>query len=114
MKTWLIIINNFMHDLFTGFWISTILVIYLLEKKVPLVHRVTAEAFKDMMKVFFMLGIFSLIIVIITGIFRFLTFKSMNNRDFINTKKNVLIVKHILLGLIFLVGTYLAYGYSFH
>jgi len=114
MKIWLIIINNFIHDLFTGFWISTILVIYLLEKKVPFVPGISAEALKDVMKVFFGLGIFSLLIIITTGIFRSINYKFTNSKTFGPVKKKILIAKHILLGLIFLGGTYLAYSYTFN
>lgn len=111
MKIWLIIINNFIHDLFTGLWISTIIVIYLLEKKV---HFVPIEPLKDVMKVFFGLGIFSLLIIIITGIFRSINYKFTNSGTFGTVKKKILIIKHILLGLILLWGTYLSYSYAFN
>jgi putative copper export protein len=114
MKNWIIIINNFLHDLFTGFWISTILVIYLLEKKIPSVHGIPAEAFNDIKKVFFILGIFSLLIIIITGVFRTIHYKFGNSATCETAKKKILIIKHILLGLIFLVGTYLSYSYTFN
>ncbi len=114
MKIWLIIINNFIHDLFTGFWISTILIIYLLKKKVPLIHGIPSEAFRDVMKVFFWLGIFSLIIIFITGIFRALNYKYVNSQTSGVLKKKILIIKHILLGVIFLGGTYLSYCYAFN
>ena len=113
MKTWLIIINNFLHDLFTGFWISTVLVIYLLKKEVPAVHGLPAKAFEGVMKVFFGLGIFSLLVIIITGILRSVSYNLIGS-DFVRTaKKKALIVKHILLGLVFLGGTFLAYNYAF-
>ncbi len=114
MKTWLIIINNFMHDLFTGLWISTILVIYLLKKKVTVVHGIPAETFKDIMGVFFGLGIFSLLIIVITGIFRTINYKFTNSGTLETVKKKILIAKHILLGLVFLGGTYLAYSFTFN
>jgi len=113
MKTWLIMINNFLHDLFTGFWISTILVIYLLKREVSAVHGLPAEAFEGVMKVFFGLGIFSLLIIIITGIFRSINYNLINSNSVRTVKKKALIIKHILLGLVFLGGTYLAYSYTF-
>jgi putative copper export protein len=114
MKIWLIIINNFLHDLFTGLWISTILVIYLLQEKVPSVHQIPANALKDVMKVFFILGVFSLLIIIVTGIFRSINYNLINSRPPMTTKKKALIIKHILLGLIFIIGTYLSYRYTFN
>lgn len=113
MKIWLIIINNFLHDLFTGLWISTIIVIYLLKKKIHFVHGTPIEPLKDVMKVFFELGIFSLLIIIITGIFRSINYKFTNSGTFGTVKKKILIIKHILLTMVFIGGTYLAYSYAF-
>jgi putative copper export protein len=110
----LIIINNFIHDLFTGFWISTIIVIHLLKKKVPLIHGIPSDAFRDVIKVFFWLGLFSLIIIIVTGIFRTLNYRYISSQIPEDIKRKILIIKHILLGIIFLVGTYLAYSYAYY
>lgn len=114
MKYWLIIINNFAHDLFTGFWVSTIIVIYLLTKQVPLVHGIPVEAFRGITKVFFWLGIFSIFMIIVTGIIRTLYYSSLNSTSLANAKKRALIIKHILLGLVFVAGTYLAYSYAYY
>jgi putative copper export protein len=110
----LLIINNFIHDLFTGLWISTVLVMYLLRKKVSLVNGIPAEAFKDVMKVFFLLGIFCLLIIIITGIIRTINFKFENSGTSEIIRKKILVIKHIILGIVFLGGTYVAYGYAFN
>jgi putative copper export protein len=113
MKYWLITINNFLHDLFTGFWVSTLIVIYIVKKHLPLVHRIPAETFRDVTKVFFWLGIFSLLIIIVTGIFRTLSYSLMDSMGMKDVKKHALIVKHILLGLIFAAGSYLSYIHAF-
>lgn len=114
MKNWLIIINNFAHDLFTGLWVSAFLVIYLLEKKVPFLQEALADALKDIMKVFFALGISSLVIIIITGAFRSIYYRSSESGTVMAVKRKILILKHILLGTLFLLGTYLAYRYTFN
>lgn len=114
MKYWLIIINNFLHDLFTGMWICTVILIYLLKKQVPLVHGIPTETFRDITKVFFWLGIFSIFIIIVTGIMRTVYYSSSMNNSLANVKKKALIIKHILLGIIFMAGTYLAYSYAFY
>ena len=114
MKTWLIIINNFLHDLFTGLWISTILVIYLLSRKASLAQGTDlAASLQEVMKVFFWLGICCIVIIVITGIFRFYEYRAKNSGTSESAKKKILILKHILLAVIFLVGTYLAYNYTF-
>jgi len=115
MKAWLITINNFGHDMFTGLWISSILVIYLLDRKAGFVQgTLTATLLQEVMKVFFWLGIFSVLIIIITGIFRFVNYGSTNTDASKPAKKKILILKHIFLVAIFLGGTYLAYGWAFY
>ncbi len=111
MKTWLIIINNFVHDLFTGLWCSALLTIYLLERKAP---QASAETMKDLMKFFFVLGIVSLLVVVITGVFRSIYYRDGENETAATIKKRALIVKHVFLGALFLAGTYLAYSYTFN
>ncbi len=114
MKNLLIVINNFVHDLFTGLWVSAFLVIYLLEKKAPFLQGAAAEALRDVMKFFFALGIFSLVVIIITGIFRSLYYRHEEDKNMAAVKKKALIFKHILLGILFLLGTYFAYRYTFN
>ena len=114
LKTWLTIINNFAHDLFTGLWISTVLVICLLESKASSAQGTDlASSLRDVMKVFFWLGICSLLIVVITGIFRLVEYRSKYSSPSEPARKKILILKHILLASVFLVGTYLAYIYTF-
>jgi len=114
MKAWLIIINNFVHDLFTGLWISSVLVIYLLSRKAGFAQGTPlTTSLQGVMKVFFWLGLFSILVIIITGIFRLLEYKFQNRGASEPLKKKILILKHILLGAIFLGGTYLAYIRAF-
>jgi len=115
MKAWLIIINNFVHDLFTGLWISSVLVIYLLGRKAGFEQGTPlATSLQEVMKVFFWLGVFSILVIIITGIFRLREYKLQNSGASEPVKKRVLILKHILLGGVFLAGTYLAYIHAFY
>lgn len=114
MKSWLIIINNFIHDLFTGFWVSTIIVVYLLKKQVPLVHGIPVETFRDVITLFFWLGVFSMIIIVVTGIIRTCYYHGTSDIAMETVKKKILIIKHVLLSLIFIAGTYLAYSYAYY
>ncbi len=114
VKYWLIIINNFLHDMFTGMWASALIVIYLLRRQIPLVHGIPPETFRDIIKVFFWLGIFSLIVIVFTGIIRIFYYRGINDMAIEIVKKKILIIKHVLLGIIFVAGTYLAYSYAFY
>jgi len=114
LKTW-IVINNFVHDLFTGLWISTVLVIYLLGNRAGFARGTPlATSLQEVMKVFCWLGVFSILVIIITGIFRLREYRSKNSGASEPIKNKLLILKHILLGGVFLAGTYLAYGYTFY
>ncbi|MCJ7616763.1 MAG: hypothetical protein MUO43_09535 [Desulfobacterales bacterium] len=117
MKTWLTIINALAHDLFTGLWISTILVIYLLERKISAAHEMLVGPLGDVMGTFFWLGIFCIFMIIVTGIFRFFEYRhrysSAPDPDRKKIKTRILILEHILLVLVFAGGTYLAYSYAF-
>jgi hypothetical protein len=113
MKAYLITINNFVHDLFTGLWISTILVICLLERQAGLAQETLAQALKEVMQSFFWLGICSLLVTMVTGVFRFLYYRSADGSGLKIPKKQLLILKHIILGSLLLGGTCLAYRFAF-
>lgn len=113
VKALLIIINNFAHDLFTGLWTSTILVIYLLDKRANPAQTLLAAELHGVMRVFFWLGIFAIAIILSTGIIRFINYRP-ENEESERVKKGILIFKHILLGAIFIGGTYLAYRWTFY
>jgi|GEM_PF-3488573 hypothetical protein len=108
------IVNNFVHDLFTGLWTSTVLVIYLLKKKtMGPGGMLISPALCDVMRFFFWLGIVSLAVTLTTGGLRLLYYRRDNIGDGGETKKKILIVKHVLFTVVFLGGTYLAYLYTF-
>jgi len=114
IKTLLLIINKFVHDLFSGIWTSSILALYLLDKKAgPSQGTPLWSELRDVMKVFFWLGIFSMAVIFVTGVFWFLNYIPEYSGDAERDKKKLLIAKHVLLGAVFLGGTYLAYSYTF-
>lgn len=114
MKYWLIIINDFIHDLSTGLWASSLLTIFLIEKKLNYIRGSPAAlSIQEIKMVFFWLGLSSVVIIAVTGVFRYLSYKTEeNNNRYI--KNRALIIKHIILGTIFLIGTYIAYKYTFY
>jgi NhaP-type Na+/H+ and K+/H+ antiporter len=105
------IINNFTHDLFTGLWTSAILVIYLLSRKANAQALLAAELY-PVIKLFFWLVIFSLAMVIGTGLIRFIYYRPVADGSE-RIKKSLLIYKHFLLGTVFIGGTFLAYRWTF-
>lgn len=107
----LLIINNFTHDLFTGLWTSSVLVIYLLSRKASALTLLAAELQK-IMRTFFWLGLFSLAVIIISGLVRFKYYRPENDGSE-KTRKSLLIAKHLLFSAIFSGGTFLAYQWAF-
>jgi putative copper export protein len=111
----LMIIDKFIHDLFGGIWVGAMVAIYLLNDKASSLQGTTVVLeFYDVMRVFFWLGIFSMGIISVTGAFWFVHYRSEYRGDLERAKRKILIAKHILLGIIFLAGTYMAYGYTFN
>lgn len=110
----LIIVNNFIHDMFTGLWVSTVIVITLLKKKAGSLEGIfISEALHDIMRFFFWLGIASIVVILVTGSFRVLYFRRVTAAHERETKNKLLIVKHVLFTTVFIGGTYLAYLYAF-
>lgn len=107
----LIIINDFAHDLFTGLWISSFLVIFILDRT-----AVTPEAFDPLflvMRTFFWLGIISLLIIIGTGVVRLRHYGKSEQTELKSIKRQALIVKHIILVSLFILGTYFSYHFVY-
>ena len=105
------IINNFAHDLFTGLWTSSILVIYLLRERAH-AQTLVATELQTIIIWFFWLEIVSLIVVLGTGGIRFLYYKPATDGSE-STKKSLLIAKHLLFTVVFAGGTLLAYRWTF-
>lgn len=105
------IINNFAHDLFTGLWTSSILVIYLLRERAHTQTLVAVEL-QPIITSFFWLGLVSLAVVLGTGGIRYLYYQPATDGSE-RTKKGLLIAKHLLFVVVFAGGTFLAYRWTF-
>lgn len=105
----LIIINSFIHDVATGAWISTLFVMTYLKSELD--HQASLQAITNLTNrlqgKLFMLAVFCLGIVLITGIIRGLTFRYYGwTGDVARGRKQLLLVKHIILGTVVLIGLY--------
>lgn len=108
----LLIINNFAHDLFTGLWTSSVLVVYLLRERAHAQTQLAAEL-HDIVKLFFWIGILSIAIILGTGLIRFIYYRPAEDGSE-TIKKGLLIFKHLLFGAVFAGATFLAYRWAFH
>ena len=103
----LTILNSFVHDVATGTWISTLLLLTLLHLETrgaawapvaPLLPGLKAE--------FMALTWASLVVIAITGVIRALTFRAFGwTGDIAKDRVRLLKIKHALLGTTFLAGT---------
>lgn len=55
-----------------------------------------------------------MIIIVVTGIIRTCYYQGTSDIAMETVKKKILIIKHVLLSLIFIAGTYLAYSYAYY
>ncbi|OGR03734.1 MAG: hypothetical protein A2511_04735 [Deltaproteobacteria bacterium RIFOXYD12_FULL_50_9] len=112
MKAWLYHLNNFAHDLFTGIWCGCFVNLVALRSWSDS-GLMTGPA-HDLARLMFGMGAGALAAVLTTGIFRYIyRFEWQQTEQLALAKKPVLIVKHIILGLLFLVGSLLAVFWVF-
>lgn len=100
MKPWLILINDFCHDLFTGLWFGSFLTLAVLRGKVG-----DEALLLELTDLFFWLCIGSLFAIIMTGVFRFFYYRNWDSKEMAGIKKQLLKIKHAILGSSMLIGT---------
>lgn len=98
--------------MFTGLWISSLATIVLLSRKVGPGSE-AAVAIQEVKIFFFWLSLASAAIIMISGGLRFSYYKTESGQYGL-VKNRILIIKHIILGIIFITGTYAAYQGAFH
>lgn len=100
MKPWLILINDFCHDLFTGLWFGSFVTLVVLRGKVG-----DPVLLGELTHLFTILCLSSLIAIMLSGIFRFFYYRDWDGKDMAGIKKRLLKIKHALLGGSMLGGT---------
>ncbi len=103
----LTILNAFLHDVATGTWIGTLVLLTVL-------HRETAQPawllagplVPALERKFLVLTWVSLVLIALTGVFRMLTWKLFGwTGDMERDRIRLLKAKHALLGIVFAAGT---------
>lgn len=100
MKPWLILINDFCHDLFTGLWFGSFATLLILRNKVG-----DPVLLAELNHLFTVLCLSSLIAIMLSGMFRFFYYRDWDGKDMAGIKKRLLKIKHALLGGSMLGGT---------
>jgi len=108
-----IVLNGFIHDFTTGYWLSCIIAIYLLDgfqKQYPAV----AAILNHLERFFFWNSIGAVVVILATGAGRTFTYvDNVYGETTEKVRRNMLILKHVVLLSLFGAGGYWAYLMTF-
>ncbi|HTN51160.1 MAG TPA: hypothetical protein VML50_02055 [Anaeromyxobacter sp.] len=107
MKEKLTVLNAFVHDVATGTWLSTLVLLTLLHRQARAPEWAAAAALVPPLEARFLwLTWASLGVIVATGLVRMLTWKVFGwTGDVEASRIRLLKVKHALLGVVFTAGT---------
>jgi hypothetical protein len=107
MREKLTILNAFVHDVATGTWIASLVLISILHAETRSVAWAQAASLvPPLAHKFMVLTWTSLAVIMLTGLVRMATFKVFGwTGDVARDRIRLLKVKHALLGIVFLAGT---------
>ncbi len=108
------IIIGFIHDFAAGCWAATVLAVYWLER-IQDREQTLKSILQGLQQDFFYIGVGCIVLVLISGWGRVFTY--MNNVYGPGTESNrrrLLIIKHVVLFMVFGVGTYWTYRMAFY
>jgi hypothetical protein len=103
----LTILNAFLHDVATGTWIGTLVLLTILHRETARpVWLLAAPLVPGLERQFLVLTWVSLALILATGVFRMLTWKVFGwTGDVERDRIRLLKAKHALLGIVFAAGT---------
>lgn len=107
MREKLTILNAFVHDVATGTWIGTLVLLTILHRETRLPGWEPAAALvPGLERKFLILTWVSLAVIMATGVMRVVTWKVFGwTGDMERDRIKLLKVKHALLGIVFAAGT---------
>lgn len=109
----LTILIGFLHDFAAGCWAATVLSIYWLDRTIAEYAEV-ADVLENIQRGLFYIGLICVATVFITGAGRTFTYVSnVYGKDAEKTRRQLLIVKHIILFIVFGAGIYWQYIMTF-
>jgi uncharacterized membrane protein len=107
LRDQLTIVNAFVHDVATGTWISSLILISVLHRELGKPDWAAAAPLGAALgRQFMVLTWASLVVILLTGVVRMVTWKVFGwTGDVSRDRIRLLKVKHALLGVAFLAGT---------
>ena len=114
LKQTAIVLNGFIHDFATGFWLAAMIVIYSLHK-FQQEYQSIAETLNILERFFFWTTIAAVAIIFATGGIRSFTYvDNFYGEETEQARRKMLITKHIILLAVFGTGGYIGYSMAFH
>jgi uncharacterized membrane protein len=114
MKKIFTVLNGFVHDFMTGYWLSALLVLYFLrdfQGRFPDLARELGV----IERFFFWNSAGAVVVILATGGIRGFTYvDNIYGPEAEQTRRRMLVIKHIVLLALFGFGEYWAYCMAFH
>ena len=104
------IVNNFVHDLATGFWLAVVIVEAALRRELSASGLLAPG--RPVLALCFWSAVGSLVVILATGVVRTATYRDHQNPN-AELKRRLLVAKHVLLGAAFTLGTAWAHRLAF-
>jgi len=112
VKKLLTILIGFVHDFAAGGWAATVFAVWWLERQVVAAEAVALVV--GLQKNFFYLGLFCVFLVMATGAGRSFTYVgNVYGEDAEKVRRRMLLVKHVVLFVLFGLGTWWQYSLVF-
>lgn len=107
MKPWLVLLNDFSHDLFTGTWIGSFIALVFLRT-----HTGDAVLLGDMSRLFTWICIGSVVALALCGMSRRYLRNTLGNAALTGMQYRLMRLRHALLGTSMLGGTGLVIAWA--
>jgi uncharacterized membrane protein len=109
-----IVLNGFIHDFATGYWLSSMIAIYFMHN-FQAQYPVVAGLLNIVEKFFFWNTIGAVVVILATGSARTFTYvDNFYGPEAEETRRRMLVIKHVILLAIFGAGGYWAYLLTFN
>jgi uncharacterized membrane protein len=114
LKKILVVLNGFVHDFATGYWLSAMISIWFLARY-RLEFPAVAGLLTGIQKFFFWNSVGAVVIILATGAGRTVTYvDNVFGEGTEQTRRKMLIAKHVVLLTVFGVAGWLAWRVTFH
>lgn len=109
-----IVLNGFIHDFSTGYWVASMITIILLHN-FQVKYPGISDPLMMIEQFFFWNTIGAAIVIFATGGIRTFTYvDNFYGKEIEDSRRKLLVTKHIILFLIFGISSYFAYIMAFH